>query len=71
MHVSLRQLLIHTISFIFALFNPKIYRRVFKKSSYQFISKFDTFSAQVLHLIKYSIYLFFRNFRVGVGEAFI
>ena len=71
MHVSLRQLLIYTSSFIFALFNAKIYRRVFKKSSYQFISKFDTFSAQVLHLIKYSIYLFFRNFRVGVGEGFI
>ena len=75
MHLSLRWLLIYTSSFIYALFNPKVYGRVFKKISYQFISKFDTFRHKfychirfnVLHLFKYSIYLFFRNFRVGVG----
>ena len=79
MHLSLRRLLIYTSSFKFALFNPKVYGRVFKKSSYQFISTFDTFRHKflyhirlnVLHLFKYSIYLFFRNFRAGVGEAFI
>ena len=27
---------------IYALFNPKVYGRVFKKGSYQFIGKFDT-----------------------------
>ena len=74
MHLSLRWLLIYTSSFIYALFNPKVYGRVFKKSSYQFISKFDSFRHKlshirfnVLHLFKSSIYLFFRNFRVGVG----
>ena len=44
-----------------------------KKRSYQFISKFDTFrhkfhchiTFNVLHLFKYSIYLFFRNFKGG------
>ena len=79
MHLSLRRLLIYTSSFIFALFNLKAYGRVFKKSSYQFISKFDTFRHKfhyhirfnVLHLFKYSIYLFFRNFIAGLGEAFI
>ena len=79
MNVSLRWLLIYTSSFIFALFKPKVCRMVFKKSSYQFISTFDTFRHKfhyhigfnVLHLIKYSIYFFSRNFRAGVGEAFI
>ena len=79
MHVSLRRLLIYTFSLIFALFNPKVYRRAFKKSSDQFISTFDTFRHKfhyharfnVWHLIKYSIYLFFQNFRAKVREAFI
>ena len=79
MHLGLRRLLIYTSSFIFAIFNPKVYGRVLKKSSYQFMGKFDTFRHKfhyhvrfnVLHLFKYSIYLFFRNFRAWVGEAFI
>ena len=74
-HLSFRRLLMYTSSFIYALFNPKVYGRVFKKSSYQFISKFDTFQHKlhchirfnVLHLFKYSIDLFFRNFRARVG----
>ena len=80
MHLSLRRLLIYTSSFIHALFNPKLYGRVFKKSSYQFISKSDTFQHKfhchirlnVLHLFKYSIYLFFFEILDRVlGEAFI
>ena len=77
MHFSLRRLLIYTFSLIFALFNPKVYRRAFKKSSDQFIvgtfrHKFHYHARfNVLHLIKYSIYLFFQNFRAGVREAFI
>ena len=43
------------------------------------MSKFDTFRHKfhchirfnVLHLLKYSVYLFFRNFRAGAREAFI
>ena len=79
MHLSLRRLLIYTSSFIYPVFNPKVYGRVFTKSSYQFISTFDTFRHKflchirfdVLHLFKYQIYLFFRNFTTGLGEAFI
>ena len=75
---SLRRLLIYTPSFIYALFNPKVYGRVFEKSSYQFISKFDAFQHKLhchtrfnaLHLFKYSIYLFFRNFRAGAESIF-
>ena len=79
MHLSSRRLLIYTSSFIYPVFNPKVYGRVFTKSSYQFISTFDTFRHKflchirfdVLHLFKYQIYLFFRNFTTGLGEAFI
>ena len=76
-NVSLRRLLIYTSSFIFALFKPKVYRMVFKKSSYQFTSRSDTFRHKfhyhirfnVLHLIKYSIYLFFQILEWGWGRC--
>ena len=78
MHLSLRQLLIYTSSFIYGLFNPKVYGRVFEKSCYQFISKCDTFWHKFhchirfneLHLFEYSIY-FFEILERGLGEAFI
>ena len=57
MNFSLRRLLIYTSSFIYALFNPKIYGRVFKKRSYQFISKFDTFRHKFHGHIRFKYWL--------------